>query len=205
MTKSVVEQYITKILAANQADSVQTIDVSKLLYERFNDIYPGHITWIFYTAWKFKPYDPVIVGDTWKWQSASAIYTGTAGTFGTTKNGGWSVYWVGHPSAQDMDILPPKLLVDTEKIRQMIATSAADKWMYRSGTNLQKKFQNDFFSGRVPVASFIFVDPPPAATIGSPIGPLNVYSQRFTMEWKYYKFFGKVTYWQTNSVDVITF
>lgn len=102
-----------------------------------------------------------------------------------------------------MDILPPNLIVNSAKIRKMIEIAAADKWMYRSGTNLQKKFQNDFFSGRVPVASFIFVDPSIAATVGSPIGPLNVYSERFTMEWKYYKFFGKVTYWQTNSVDVI--
>ncbi len=58
MSPSVVEGYITKILSRNLDESVATTTVSKKLYDRFANIYPSHINWVFYTAWKFNPVAP---------------------------------------------------------------------------------------------------------------------------------------------------
>ncbi len=58
MSKPVVDGYIEKILSRNLDESIAATTVSKSLYERFANIYPDHINWLFYVAWGFKPVAP---------------------------------------------------------------------------------------------------------------------------------------------------
>ncbi len=114
MNKPIIEKYINKIVGPKQAESDTTVEVSQALYERFDNIYPSHINWVFYTVWNFHPVD-------WAWpqfphQTDRMIYTGS-GIAGFTRNGGWSVYWVGHPSG---DTAGSKISVDSSKISAVI-------------------------------------------------------------------------------------
>ncbi len=75
LDKSVIDKYISKILSVNQEDSVQTINVSQLLYNHFADIYPVEIVWVFYTAWNYDAVD----GDKYAGryaQSYNIVYNG---------------------------------------------------------------------------------------------------------------------------------
>jgi len=216
MEKAAIEKYIIKILSVNQADHVQTADVSKLLYKRFDDIYPAEIVWVFYTAWNFK----AVSGDKPAGKSAKSmhmVYNGD-GISGVTINGGWTVIWVGHPlpaPAKWLDVRGWDLreLVDAEK-NNYNDREPNDAWCCapftqhnRNAYNLQKRMTSNLFSGRVPIFILILTYPPRAATIGTPlIGErINIWQRRIDdITWKFLgilNFF----YWEKAIVDFIIF
>jgi len=179
MSPSTIENYITQILKANHGDVVKTTDVSRLLYERFNDIYSIRIRWLFYTAWNFNPVDPKPgqIGA----ESAKIVYTGS-GPRGVTKHDGWTVYWVGHLPLGEKEF--SLMQVDHGAIANAMLAVSNFYYTLRDGNYIIRELDSSFFSGRVPVVIFIFINPPATATIGKPLGYfVDIYSQRFTYPW----------------------
>ncbi len=54
----------------------------------------------------------------------------------------------------------------------------------RSPKYIFNGLKGDWISGRKPVSWFVFLNPPEHATIGNPIGKLNVYSNRCLAPWR---------------------
>ncbi len=219
LDKAAIERYIHKILSVNQEDHVQTGDVSKLLYKRFDDIYQPvrpDIVWVFYTAWDFKAVSGNQPAGRYA-QSMHMLYQGD-GWSGVTINGGWTVIWVGHPlpaPAKWLDVRGWDLreLVDAEK-NNYNDREPNDAWCCapftqhnRNAYNLQKRMTSNLFSGRVPIFILILTYPPRAATIGTPlIGErINIWQRRIDdITWKFLgilNFF----YWEKAIVDFIIF
>ena len=73
--------------------------------------------------------------------------------------------------------------------------------------------KGEWISGRKPVSWFVFVNPPEKATIGNPIGKLNVYSNRCLAPWRVigWEWVGDVPFLQKiiselvspNTIDII--
>jgi len=181
MEKAVIEKYINKILIVNQEAHVETIDVSKLLYKRFADIYPVETVWVFYTAWNYDAVD----GDRpagRHGQSYNIIFNGD-GISGMTKNGGWTVIWVGHKQpapAKWLDVMDPRSLVESQKDNHndKIAGSSYNRNAY----NIQRNtiVMPTFFSGRKPVFNLVLTNPPRKATVGTHLvgERMNIWQRR---------------------------
>jgi len=182
-------EHLFEILDVNQADHVQTADVSKLLYKRFDDIYKSarpDIVWVFYTAWKYD----AVSGDKSAGSSAKSmhmLYEGD-GSYGVTQNGGWTVLWVGHPLPA-----PAKWLdVNVEGLREVIKAER-NNWRedgnyIRNAYNLEKRMSWSLFTGRKPVFILIAVYPTLSATMGTPlIGErMNIFQKRISdIAWQF--------------------
>lgn len=181
MSTSTIEKYMNKILSSKQKDSDTTSDVSRSLYERFDDIYPSNINWVFYTVWDFYPlrlgalrFPP---------QSDRLLYTGS-GTAGSTRNGGWSVYWVGHPLSNNAG---SQISVDTGKITAVLdeMKEQTNLIRIRDAEYVEKSLPYSIVSGRASVFWLIIANPKSSASVGNPLGKLNVYYKRFRSDFKY--------------------
>lgn len=159
MSTVTINKYISKILSHNLDKT--TIEVSKLLYERFADIYPPTITWVFYTAWNFNPVSGAHVA--YSGESYYMTYTGS-GKSGITKYDGWSVYWVGHPVPYSNPI--KWISVNSDAIVKIAKAMANQPYYFRSAKALGMTINPSFFSMREPVAIMIFTYPPTYATTG---------------------------------------
>lgn len=202
MSTTVIENYIKKILEHNQEK--YTNEVCKLLDDRFADIYPTKIAWIFYTAWDFNP----VSGDqevrNEDGQSYSFIYQGL-GKSGVTKYGGWSVYWVGNPSPP---VAQPTMWYQKTVIVDIVKGMEWDTVETRSALYIQKQLKTNDFQGRTPITSMIFTYPPVSATVGRTHlgGTLpNALIQRIRgVKWRFHGIMG-FPYWSEVVIDVIIF
>jgi len=221
LDKAVINNYISKILVVNQEHHVLTGDVSKLLYKRFDEIYQpvrSDIVWVFYTAWSYD----AVGGDQPAGRYATSyniVYNGE-GSSGVAINGGWTVFWVGHPlpaPARWLDVRSTDLrdIIRSERSNSGDYDSKAsineDKVVKRNRNAylIQKMMKPSLFSGRVPIYSLILTNPPRAATIGTPlIGErINIWQGRIDdIEWFfYYRPFPAHKFWEKVIVDFIIF
>jgi len=201
MNRPIIEKYLNQILGPKQDVSDTTVEVSQPLYERFDNIYPSHINWVFYTVWNFHPGD--LRWPSYPHQTDRMIYTGS-GSAGLTRNGGWSVYWAGHPSGNTAG---SKISVDSSKISAVIH-EMKDWWgpeKRRSAYAVEQRLSYNIVSGRASVFWLIIANPKSSATVGEPLCQLNVYYHRFHSDFKYIPESFPFPSWRTNYFDVVIF
>jgi len=183
-----IHEYITKILSRNQADSVSSWSITVMLYERFGDIYPNH-NWIFYAAWKFNPVAPFPtmyekIEDQNRLGSYHIHHTAPSRGFqGITKNGAWTVLWVGHAVLEGDNT--KDLHVNEGQIQRFVQDSHPHH-AYDISVKIQQSY---LFSGRTPVAYMVITNPPKYAEAGNPrlannSRPLNnILKRRINTKW----------------------
>ncbi len=224
LDKAVINNYISKILVVNQEHHVLTGDVSKLLYKRFDEIYQpvrSDIVWVFYTAWSYD----AVGGDQPAGRYATSyniVYNGE-GSSGVAINGGWTVFWVGHPLPAPVKWLD----VNGGGLRKIIEDEKDNfrdeecEWgdpegktmtclsKIRNAYNLEKKMPWSWISGRTPVFILILTNPPRSATMGTPLNGerMNIWQRRIDdIKWFfYYRPFPLHTFWEKVIIDFIIF
>jgi len=205
-----IDEYITKILSRHQDASVAPSTITKLLYERFGDVYYGHINWIFYAAWKF---NPLPQGDNAKREThvkmdnlaSYYVKRNKRGLDGVTKNGDWTVLWVAYSplydkeGARDLVVNEQevKKIVDNEKKEPSEIDGDYPEGNHRNAKIIQEKivsragdYNSKMFSGRKPMVYMVITNTPGTAnTFGSPPRPatpdqdqLNVWQKRINSE-----------------------
>ncbi len=149
--------------------------MTALLYTRFGDVYPNH-NWIFYTARKFNPVpkDGASFNDVKQFGTYDIEHTAPSrGFHGITKNGHWTVFWVGH-AVLEGDNTKDLLVNEAEMQKEFIGS--VDTGGYTG-------MSSHYFSGRTPVAYMVFIAPSATAEAGNPrlannLRPINVWKKR---------------------------
>lgn len=206
-----INQYIFKVLSLMQAD--YTIDVTKALYDRFDDIYwPTKWSWMFYAAWEFDPYVPGVHKLPTHIQVQTVRYHSqccNGYAVGDVKNGGWTVYWVGQPWAGNPGDRAASISLNTELIDKVVQYVGNMEVKYRHANQIHEylRRQSIVSSGsREPLYYLIVTHPPEGATYlgGHPDQQLNAVGYRASQQWWFYhEVINKILFWRTMTVDII--
>lgn len=209
LERTLVNNYILKTLDGMQTST--TNEVTRALYERFDDIYYTlGVSWLFYAAWDFQATEPIDYLPTHtQLQSARIWYYGeqveVLGVFGDVKIGGWSVFWAGVPQ-RNTSVIPIK------GINQTVVNKVVEdmKWArprFRHAMFIEKEllsYNMVSSDSRYPAISLIVVNPPSSATFGQPLDQqLNVVSYRTITSWMFFPETLPVPFPLSISVDVV--
>jgi len=189
--RDTINNYISKVLTLMQ--NSDTTEVTRALYERFNDIYYQRgISWVFYAAWKFSPDDKRNAGVTHiQVQSAHGVCRPCRGYMGSITKGGWTIYWASEPQ-RDSPVQPIRG-IDQAAVNWVVDNQKRQMPEHRFAKDIEKDFfrEKDNFLvlpySRSPFFWLFVVSPPNSATFGNPLNQqLNVVSYRRTTEWEFF-------------------
>lgn len=209
LEKTIVNNHIYKVLDGMQTNT--TDDVTRALYERFDDIYYSlGVSWLFYAAWDFRATEPTDdLATHTQLQSARIWYygepVGVPGVFGDIKFGGWSVFWAGVPRRNTS--VGPIRAINQTAVNQVVEDM---KWVlprFRHAVFIEKgllPYNIVSSDSRRPAISLTVVNPPSSATFGRPLDQqLNVMSYRITTSWIFFHEILPIPFPLSVTVDIV--